>query len=79
MAGDYNQYSLKAVLEKCEGEIAILKTEDGQKISWPKKDLPAGLKIGYWFKLVIKTEEVSREEKEAQAKSLLNEILKDNL
>lgn len=38
--------SQKAVLDRLEGEFAILILEDKKQMNFPKKDLPKGLKEG---------------------------------
>ncbi len=66
---------LKAVIDRFEGEVAVVKTEDGQEILWPKKDLPEDIKEGSALRLTASTSQNDEEERTKLAKTLLNEIL----
>lgn len=63
------------VIDRIEGEQAIIRLQDGQEISWPKKQL-AKLKEGATVKLVVQTEAEAEQERQKLAKTILNEILK---
>lgn len=65
-----------ATLDRMEGELAVLKFDNGQTLNWPKNELPAGTSEGDRIKVVLLTDENEREEKEALAKAVLNELLK---
>jgi hypothetical protein len=66
---------LKAVIDRFEGESAVIKLEDGQEIIWPKKDLPEDAKEGSALRLSVSTSQSDEEERTKLAKTLLNEIL----
>lgn len=66
---------LKAVIDRFEGESAVVKLEDGQEIIWPKKDLPEDAKEGSALRLSVSTSQSDEEERTKLAKTLLNEIL----
>ena len=77
-----NQQSLDAalpsqsgVIDRTEGEQVIIRLQDGQEISWPKK-LLSEFKEGASVKLVIQTEAEAEQERQKLAKTILNEILK---
>jgi hypothetical protein len=60
----------KAKVEKKEGGLAFLRTEDGQAFSLPADKLPSGASVGEDIYL-----SVGRQKGEDAAKDLLNEIL----
>ncbi|MBI5071955.1 DUF3006 domain-containing protein [Candidatus Falkowbacteria bacterium] len=66
---------IKAAVDRFEGDSAVIKTEDGQEIIWPKKDLPDDAKEGSALRLSISTSQTDEEERAKLAKTLLNEIL----
>jgi len=67
---------ISASIDKVEGKIAALTTDDGQLLNWPVAKLPSGAGEGLRVKLVIFSDKSEEEEREAMAKTLLNEILK---
>jgi len=67
---------VEAIIDRFEGELAILKINGQSEISWPRQNLPEGAKEGsviYLFATLTHNDE----ERERLAKSLLNTILKD--
>jgi len=66
---------LKATVDRFEENLAVIRTEDGQEILWPKKDLPEDAKEGSAVRLNISTSKSDEEERAKLAKTLLNEIL----
>ena len=69
---------IKAVIDRFENRKAVLKTDDGQELLWPIKNLPDDVQEGTVVRIVIKTNQTDQEEREKIAKTLLNEILKTN-
>jgi hypothetical protein len=68
--------SVNFILDRFEGEEAILKTEDGKKtVVFPKEFLPAGSTEGAALNFKIFAESEAEEEKRKTAKDILNEIL----
>ncbi len=67
---------LSAKIEKIEGDFVILKTDDGQEISWSRDNLPPGVEKGTKVGLELKTESEAAQSQKVQAKEILNEILK---
>ena len=66
---------IKGILDRFEGKLAVIKTETGTEIFWPIKDLPDDIVSGNVIRLTLTTNENESEEREALAKSMLNEIL----
>ncbi len=65
---------IKMTIDRFEGKTAVLKTEKGESVEWPKNNLPE-VKEGAVLIFDIKnSDEYEREEKE-KAKKILNEIL----
>lgn len=69
---------LQATVDRFEGEYAILKTEDGEELKWPRKNLPSSVHEGniLYLQTMLNTEKEA--EREKLAKTLLNEILKND-
>ncbi|MFC1615453.1 DUF3006 domain-containing protein [Patescibacteria group bacterium] len=68
--------NLKCVIDRIEGEQAVLCFDDGQKLNWPLEKLPSGAVEGSSLKLKIDQNGLSdEEEKTLLAKNILNEIL----
>lgn len=67
--------TIKLTLDRFEGDKAVLITDDGQAIIWPKNKLPGNLRDGSALSFdVMETKE--REQKDKQtAKDILNEII----
>jgi len=77
MIDDKRRYYIKAVVDRFEGKLAVLVTDDKQKILWPIKNLPDDVQEGSIVRLVISTTKTDQEEREKLAKTMLNEILKN--
>ena len=68
----------KAVLERFEGKVAILVLENGQELRILKADLAESATKGSPFVVQIAPEEEANLEREALARTLLNQILADD-
>ncbi|MFZ5363917.1 MAG: DUF3006 domain-containing protein [Patescibacteria group bacterium] len=68
---------IKAAIDRFEGDSAVIKTEDGQELLWPKQNLPEDAKEGSAVRLGIFTNQSDEEERTRLAKTLLNEILQN--
>lgn len=68
---------LKAAIDRFEGESAVIKTDDGQEIIWPKNNLPEDAEEGAAVRLNLSTSKTDEEERAKLAKTLLNEILQN--
>ena len=65
-----------AVVDRIEGEQAVLKFDDGQTLLWPRDKWPIEASEGMALKIVLMTESDEEAEREKIAKAVLNEILK---
>lgn len=69
---------LEGVIDRLEGEKAVIKIQDGQELLWPLNNLPTGLKEGSAVKIYLSdlaTEEIKQEN---LAKNILRQILKSD-
>jgi len=69
--------SISCKVDRFEDQRSIIKTEDGQEISWPIKDLPSGVGVGSLVNLILTTSKNNEEEQGQLAKTILNKIFKD--
>jgi len=66
---------IKLTIDRFEADKAVLITEDGAAIVWPKSKLPDGIHEGSALSFDI-VEEREREKRDQQtAKDILNEII----
>jgi hypothetical protein len=72
-----NQSFQKGVIDRLEGDKAVIRLDDGQQVIWPMADLPEGAAEGEAVRLVLYTAKDDQAEREQMAKTILNEILKD--
>ena len=70
------QKFMLAIVDRIEGNKAVLKLDDGQSLNWPVNNLPSDVIEGSQIKLVIFSNKIEEEEREKIAKAVLNEILK---
>ena len=70
------QTFISGAIDRFEGKTAIIKTEDGQEIIWPIKNLPDETAEGSAVRLLLSTKKTDEEEREKLAKNMLNQILK---
>jgi hypothetical protein len=62
-------------IDRFEGEKAVLKTNDGQTIIWPKNMLPEDSREGTVLEFLIDTDLAIEDKKRKMAKEVLNELL----
>ncbi|PIR13987.1 hypothetical protein COV49_00335 [Candidatus Falkowbacteria bacterium CG11_big_fil_rev_8_21_14_0_20_39_10] len=65
----------KITVDRFEENKAILKTDDGPEIIWPKDKLPPEIREGDVLDFSILKDEEAKTAKKKQAKDILNEIL----
>lgn len=70
------QTFISGAIDRFEGKTAVIKTEDGQEIIWPIKNLPDETAEGSAVRLLLSTKKTDEEEREKLAKTMLNQILK---
>jgi hypothetical protein len=65
----------KLTIDRFEGDLAVLITEDKKSITWPKDKLPKSAKEGAVLSFYI-TNDINKSETDRKlAKNILNEIL----
>ncbi|MDD5032330.1 MAG: DUF3006 domain-containing protein [Patescibacteria group bacterium] len=62
-------------IDRFEDEKAVLKTEKGETITWPKNMLPAEAKEGEILAFSIRGDKEKEKDKKELAKDILNELL----
>lgn len=67
--------SKPVTLDRFEKDVAILRTDDGQELLWPREKLPAAAKQGDVLSLALLTNTDLADERKKYAKTVLNEIL----
>ncbi|MEI6627219.1 MAG: DUF3006 domain-containing protein [bacterium] len=67
--------SLVGIIDRFEGNKAVIVIDDNQIINWPADKLPKGSAEGSAVRIFIKANPVMEAEKVATAKAILNEIL----
>ncbi len=72
----HNRLSLAGKVEKFEGKNAVIIIEDGQRLLWPIKNLPADVEVNSEVRLILSTAKTDQAERAYLAKTILNEILK---
>ncbi|MFA6410871.1 MAG: hypothetical protein WCW26_04845 [Candidatus Buchananbacteria bacterium] len=68
---------LEGKIDHFEDKNAIIILADGQKISWPIKNLPDDCLADTPIRLILTTSKNDEKEREKIAKTILNEILKN--
>ncbi len=67
--------NIKITIDRVENDKAVLQTEDGQSIIWPKDKLPEGAREGTALNFNILNDAEAEKDKKKLAKEILNEIL----
>ena len=70
-----NPFIVKGVVDRFEEKLAVIKTEDQTEILWPIKNLPEEISAGTAIKLTLSTNESNEQDRQALAKTMLNDIL----
>lgn len=66
---------IKATLDRFEGDKAVLITESGDSIIWPKKSMPPETKEGEGLIIAITGDIQKDKDSQKLAKDILNEII----
>ena len=66
--------SINAVVDRLEGDFAIIRTFDQQELLWPKNNLPANIKEGSAVKLLLKTDQELEQDQQKLAQAVLREV-----
>ena len=72
-----DRYFLNAKIEKFAHKMAVIVTNDGQKLLWPIKELPDDCQAGTLVRIILSTDQSDQAEREKIAKDILNQILKN--
>jgi|GEM_PF-583722 len=75
---EFEQPFIKGVIDRLEGKLAVVKLASGEELNWPVSDLPKNISAGSVVRLVLSTDESEQKIREQLAKTILNQILKDN-
>lgn len=67
--------NIEFTIDRYEGDIAVLKAQDGTSVNWPKAKLPSNTKEGTVIFFTILDNNNGTEDKKELAKNILNEIL----
>ncbi len=67
--------NLKFTIDRIEGDKAILMTDDGNTIIWPKNKLPSDTREGMVLNFNILSDLETEKGKKELAKEILNDIL----
>lgn len=68
---------LRAVIDRIEGDVAVLRFEDSQEFSIARQSLVNGISEGSSVKVYILDDKIDQQRREDLAKSILNEVLGD--
>ena len=66
---------MTVVIDRFEGNMAVLITKDKQAISWPQDKLPENAKEGAVLNIQISDDKIKTNDNKNLAKNILNEIL----
>lgn len=67
-------FSLRGVVDRYEGDYAVLVFDDGQKLLWPREQLPAGAREGLAVAIALTVDLMDTEQRSAKLKGLLADI-----
>lgn len=66
---------LSLIVDRFEGDQAVLKSSDGFSVLWPKNKLPVDIKEGSALTIAITGEKGKEADSRQLAKDILNEIV----
>jgi hypothetical protein len=66
--------SLRGVVDRYEGDYAVLVFDDKQRLLWPREQLPAGAREGVAVAIVLTVDLMDTEQRSAKLKGLLADI-----
>ena len=71
---DGEDSSLRGVVDRYEGGYAVLVFDDGQKLLWPREQLPAGSREGAALFVTLTVDLMDTRQRSAKLESLLADI-----
>jgi hypothetical protein len=66
--------SLRGVVDRYEGEYAVLVFDDGQRLLWPREQLPAQAREGVVVAITLTVDLTNTKQRSARLKGLLADI-----
>ena len=66
--------SLRGVVDRYEGDYAVLVFDDGQRLLWPREQLPAEAREGVAVTIALTVDLMDTEQRSARLKGLLADI-----
>ncbi len=70
-----HQYFMQGVVDRIEGDKAVIRFDGGQELVWSKENLPPDAREGSAVRVLVTTAQEDTAERVRIAKALLNEIL----
>ena len=67
-------FSLHGVVDRYEGDYAVLAFDDGQRLLWPSEQLPAGAREGVAVVVALTVDLMDTEQRSAKLQGLLADI-----
>jgi hypothetical protein len=67
-------FYLRGVVDRCEGDCAVLAFDDGQRLLWPREQLPAGAREGVAVTIALSVDLMDTEQRSAKLQGLLADI-----
>lgn len=67
---------MQGVIDRLEGDRAVVRLEDGQDIVWPTDRLPEGAGAGSVVTVTLASEQDATASRSARARDVLNEIFR---
>lgn len=65
---------LRGVIDRYEGDYAVLVFDDGQRLLWPREQLPAGAREGVAVVVALTVNLMDTEQRSAKLQTLLVDI-----
>ena len=67
-------FSLRGVVDRYEGDYAVLVFDDGQRLLWPREQLPAEAREGVAVAVALTVDLMDTEQRSARLQGLLADI-----
>ena len=68
------EFSLRGVVDRYEGDYAVLVFDDGQRLLWHREQLPTGAREGVVVTIALSVDLIDTEQRSARLKGLLADI-----
>lgn len=67
-------FSLRGIVDRYEGDYAVLVFDDGQRLLWPREQLPAEAREGVAVAVALTVDLIDTEQRSARLQGLLADI-----